>query len=171
MTTMAVLPKVFQMCLVADECGKLGWVFPSELPDGDYVSPSFTIPWKTDQGQPEPKYAMAGSRKGKAVAWLLEWNKDQRVFSIECGLERPVGFALDFASSLEPTVYQPPVVLRPYLGNRLEFLGDDGRAGFIPIMPLDLHLMDKAYLTERITFVGETPEFPLPVLSTHSASL
>jgi len=161
MTTETEAVPVFQMCLVADETGKNGWTFSTELPDDTHASPTFTIPWRTDQNFPDPQYIVPGLADRELKNWNLTWAKDRAIFLLDLGADiGQLHFALDYGSAMEHRIRPAMPVSRPYLGKQSEVLGQYRDQHFVALLPLDIHLMDQACLYNKIVLVGRTPMFP-----------
>lgn len=162
MSALAKVRQIFQMQLALNDLIHLGWVFSDET--SWFQSPSFTLPWRPDEDFNSFKYVLPGEFKGEYRDFELKFNGS--IFLLEFQ-NRIIRFAIH--DPLGPLDFRGLPFLRsyPYVGKHKEVLEaynlNYALYSFLPLMPLDLLLMDELYLNSRLVLVGVTAKFGLHI--------
>jgi RNA polymerase sigma-70 factor (ECF subfamily) len=149
---------IFQMQLgLRDHIG-LGWLFSDET--NWFQTPSFTLPWKPQEDFSSFKYVIPGEIGGEYNNFELRYVGSIFLLELE---GRTVRFAIH--DPLGPLDFRGFPFLRsfPYIGKHKEVLKayklSEATCSFIPLMPLDLMVLDELYLSSRLLLVGVTAMF------------
>lgn len=152
---------VYQMCLGLGPDHAYGYIFPSETAKDLVSSPVFTIPLKAgDDGRGITKetYELAGTLNKKLETYTLQ--HDGEVFFIRHEeLKKPIRFAFYYPFDPLAQLYYPYIRSFPYVGKKLDVI--QPYTHFVPIMPVDIQLMDAACEKRGMVFVGKTDVFPV----------
>jgi hypothetical protein len=150
---------VFQMCLALKEGIEYGYVFPSEVEDLQ-VSSVFTVPLKPGESWWDATkfpHRLPGMIAERLEDFLLHYVGE--VFLLDAPqLPKPIRFA--FYAPFDRFIHRgyPSIRAFPYIGNKQEVLGEFTH--FVPLLSLDIYLMDEAYREKKMVFVGKTDVFP-----------
>ena len=150
---------VFQMSPDLAEDGLVcGYVFPSEV-EG---TPSATLvipmrPGESGADLTKHTYEMAGMVGDEPV--FFEMRYEGEAFKISHGkLPRPVRFSFHYP--FDPFAQRGNLHIRsfPYLGGKKDVI--EPYTHFVPILPVDIQVMDTAYIDYKMVFAEKTDVFP-----------
>ena len=150
---------VFHMCLEIHSKHTYGYVFPSEV-DESYVSTVFTIPLEEGEGGEDiikHTYELLGTLKGEEETYALQHVGELFVLS-HPNLARPIRFSI--YNPYDPLGQRTYPFIRsfPYVGQKKDVV--EPYTHFVPVMPIDVQIMDEVCEKYGMVFVGKTDLFP-----------
>jgi hypothetical protein len=149
---------VYQMCLQIGPNHSYGYVFPSETNDVT-VSPVFTIPLaEGEDGNSitRERYELLGTLKREVERYTLR--HDGEVFLLEHkNLNNPIRFAIYYP--FDPLAQRSYLYIRSFPYNGLKKDAVQPYTHFVPIMPIDIHVMDEVCQSHGMVFVWKTDVF------------
>jgi len=136
-----------------------GYIFPSEVGES-YVSTVFAIPLEageSGEGITKQSYELPGILEGKEEVYTLQHVGEVFVLMHE-RLKQPIRFSIYYPFDPLGQRTYPYVRTFPYVGSKGDLVKP--YTHFVPIMPIDVQIMDEACEKQGMIFVGKTDVFP-----------